>query len=37
MGRSDVFEKDEVKMEDVLNDDGVVYSLDDPNKKCKEL
>lgn len=36
-GGSNVFEKDDVSMDEVLNDDSVQYSMDSPNDKCKEL
>lgn len=36
-GGSDIFEKDDTTIKDVLNEESVVYSLDTPSDKCKEL
>lgn len=36
-GGNDIFEKDNITLEDVLDDEQSEFCLDAPNEKCKEL
>lgn len=36
-GGNDIFEKEDVTLEDVLDDDQSEFCLDVPSEKCKEL